>query len=363
MLLHMKYLHALNKIEGVGSQKIKKLLAYFGNAESIWRAGFSDLEKALEGNKLAEKIWQEKTTIDPDSELKRLEKENIRLIDFENPGYPALLKEMHNPPYILYTRGNLDLNLSPAIAIVGSRKYSPYGAQLAASFAHDLAAAGFVIVSGLALGIDAISHKSALEAKGKTVAILGSSIDDQNIYPRANLALAHEIIARDGLVLSDYPPETSAAAFTFPARNRLIAGLSLGTLVIEAGEKSGALITAKMALENNREVFAIPGSIFSENSVGTNNLIKSGAKSVSSIRDILEELNFSQQEKTAKKPLRMAENKEEELILGVLSELPLHIDKIGKLTNLGTAVTTSALTMMELKGWTKNIGGQNYILS
>lgn len=359
----MKYLHALNKIEHVGPQKIKKLLAYFGTAESIWRADLFQLNAALEGHKLAQKIWQEKDRINPDAEWKNLEREQIRLIDFENPAYPMLLKEAHNPPYLLYTRGRLDLNAHPAIAIVGSRKNSPYGAQLATSFAHDLVVAGFVIVSGLALGIDAISHKSALESQGKTLAVLGSSIDERNIYPRANLALAHEIIACDGLLLSDYPPETPANNFTFPARNRLIAGLSLGTLVIEAGERSGALITARMALENNREVFAIPGSIFSENSIGTNNLIKSGAKSVTNITDILEELNFSQQAKTETRPLRIAENKEEELILGVLSEVPLHIDVIGKITNLGTSMTTSVLTMMELKGWVKNIGGQNYILS
>lgn len=359
----MKYLHALNKIEHVGPQKIKKLLAYFGTAESIWRADLFQLNSALEGHKLAQKIWQEKDRINPDAEWKNLEREQIRLIDFENPAYPMLLKEAHNPPYLLYTRGRLDLNAHPAIAIVGSRKNSPYGTQLATSFAHDLVAAGFVIVSGLALGIDAISHKSALESQGKTLAVLGSSIDERNIYPRANLSLAHEIIAKDGLLLSDYPPETPANNFTFPARNRLIAGLSLGTLVIEAGERSGALITARMALENNREVFAIPGSIFSENSIGTNNLIKSGAKSVTNITDILEELNFSQQAKIETRPLRIAENKEEELILSVLSEAPLHIDTIGKLTKLGTAKTTSALTMMELKGWTKNIGGQNYILS
>lgn len=358
----MKYLHALNKIENVGPQKIKKLLAYFGTAENIWRSDLGELNSALDGHKLAEKIFQEKVNINPDDEWQKLEQENIRLLDFENPDYPTLLKESHNPPYILYTKGTLDPNLHSAIAIVGSRKYSPYGAQLAASFAHDLANAGFVVVSGLALGIDAIAHKSTLEANGKTIAVLGSSIDNENIYPRANFALAQEIIAKDGLLLSDYPPETSATSFTFPARNRLIAGLSLGTLVIEAGEKSGALITAKLALENNREVFAIPGSIFSENSIGTNNLIKAGAKSVTGINDILEELNLSRVEKVEKKPVRVAENKEEEAILNLLSNTPLHIDNIGKLSKLGTAATTSILTMMEIKGWTKNIGGQNYIL-
>lgn len=357
----MQYLHALNKIENVGPQKIKKLLAFFGTAQNIWHANLSDLEIALDGNKLAEKIFSKKNLINPEIEWKKLEQEHIQLIDFTNPNYPKLLKETHNPPYLLYIKGELDINNHPIIAIVGSRKYSTYGAQIATSFAHDLANAGFIIVSGLALGIDTIAHKSTLDANGKTIAILGSSIDDANIYPRTNFSLAQEIITKDGLLMSDYPPETSANSFTFPARNRLIAGISLGTLVVEAGEKSGALITAKMALENNREIFAIPGSIFSENSIGTNNLIKNGAKMVTSITDILEELNFSRIEKIENKP-KITDTPEEALILKILSEIPLQIDKIAKLTNLGTSKTTAILTLMEIKGFTKNIGGQNYIL-
>lgn len=358
----MKYLHALNKIEGVGSRKIKKLLTFFNSQENIWNANISDLKIALGENKLAEKIFNEKSKIDPDYEWVKLEKENIRIIKLSDPEYPALLKEIHNPPYLIYTRGKLDFNQHPTIAIVGSRKYSSYGAQIAANFSCELTNAGFIIVSGLALGIDAIVHRNTLDADGKTIAVLGSSIDNQNIYPRANYQLAQDIILKDGLLLSDYPPETPASSFTFPARNRLIAGLSLGTLVIEAGEKSGALITARMALENNREVFAIPGSIFSENSTGTNNLIKNGAKLVTNLGDILEELNFSLKEKIKIKPSKIAENKEEEILLAILSDKPTHIDNIGKLSKLGTATTTSILTMMEIKGWTKNIGGQNYIL-
>ena len=358
----MKHLHALNKIEGVGSKKIKKLLVFFNTSENIWNATFSDLQTALNIDKLAEKIFHEKTKINPDLEWTKLEKEGIRVIELTNPDYPTLLREIHNPPYLIYTRGTLNFNNHPIIAIVGSRKYSPYGAQITAEFSQKLAKAGFIIASGLALGIDAIAHKNALDANGKTIAVLGSSIDDQNIYPRTNFQLAQEIIRKDGLLLSDYPPETSATSFTFPARNRLIAGLALGTLVIEAGEKSGALITARMALENNREVFAIPGSIFSENSAGTNNLIKSGAKMVTGIDDILDELNFSLETKLEKKASKIAENKEEELLLNILSSTPLHIDNIGKLSKLGTATTTSILTMMEIKGWAKNIGGQNYII-
>jgi DNA processing protein len=358
----MKYLHALNKIEGVGPQKIKTLLAIFGTAKNIWQADFSALQKALGGDILPERIFLEKQRLDPSAEWEKLEKAGIRVIDFASPQYPKLLKEIHNPPYLIYTRGELAFDQLPAIAIVGSRKFSSYGEQLANTFARDLARAGFIIVSGLALGIDAISHTGALEARGKTIAVLGSGIDDESIYPRANANLAQEIIATGGLIMSDYPPGTPPSRITFPARNRIIVGLSLGTLVVEAGEKSGALISARMALESNREVFAIPGSIFSPVSIGTNNLIKSGAKMVTCVQDILEEFNLSQSLETKQTTLKLPENKEEEILLTVLSDIPLHIDNIAKHSTLTVSAISATLTMMEIKGWVKNLGGQNYIL-
>ncbi len=359
----MKYLHALNKIDGIGSQKIKKLLSFFDNAgENIWHATYSDLQIALGDGKLPEKIIDARKKINPEKEWAYLEKENIHIISLADKTYPKLLKEISNPPYLIYLRGNLNLNELPTVAMVGARKYSPYGAQVAMAFSRDLAKSGLSIVSGLALGIDAITHRSTLDVNGKTIAVLGSSIDNKNIYPRTNYQLAQEIIAKNGTLLSEYPPETSATAFTFPARNRIIAGLSSGTIVVEAGEKSGALITAQLALENNREVFSIPGSIFSENSIGTNNLIKAGAKLVMNVSDILEELNFSQTELTTKPCEKITNNKDEVAILNILSDKPMHIDNIGKISKLGTANTTSILTMLEIKGWVKNIGGQNYIL-
>ncbi|MFZ2188977.1 MAG: DNA-processing protein DprA [Candidatus Moraniibacteriota bacterium] len=358
----MKYLHALNKIEGVGSQKIRTLLGALGSAQNVWQANLSTLKRALGDGKLPEKIFFEKQNINPDEEWEILGLANIQLIEFTSPHYPKLLKEIHNPPYLIYTRGELALNNIPAISIVGSRKYSTYGEQLANSFARDLARAGFAIISGLALGIDAISHKGALEVKGKTIAVLGSGIDDESIYPRTNFQLAQEIIASGGLLMSDYAPGTPATTMTFPARNRIIAGLSLGTLIIEASEKSGTLITAKMALESNREVFSIPGSIFSPTSIGTNNLIKSGAKIVTCVQDILEEFNLSQVNEPKQAKLKLPESKEEEILLSVLSDVPLHIDNIAKRANLTVHVISSTLIMMEIKGWVKNLGGQNYIL-
>lgn len=357
----MKYFNALNKISGVGPQKIKILINYFGESENIWKAGLESLKKSGIGEKLAEKIFLEKNNIDPDWEFQKLEKENIQLLILGNSNYPTLLKEISNPPYILYKKGEIDLNASPMIAIVGSRKYSAYGSQIARNIAKDLTNAGIVVVSGMAFGIDTFAHRGALENSGKTIAVLGNSLDDKNIYPRNNFNLSREII-NNGALISEYPPETSAGPLTFPARNRIIAGLTLGTLVVEAGEKSGALITAHMALEYNREIFSVPGSIFSPSSIGTNNLIKSGAKVVTGVKDILEELDLSEKSKETKIIPKNPSSKEEEILLKILSSDPLHIDNISKIAKLQTATCASTLSMMEIKGWAKNIGGQNYIL-
>lgn len=357
----MKYLNALNKINGVGSQKMRSLLDFFGSSENIWRALEKDLIQSGLSEKLAQKIISEKININPDAEWERLEKENIRMITFADPDYPKLLKEIANPPYIIYMRGEIDLNSAPMISIVGSRKFTAYGQQTATAFARDLAQAGITVVSGMALGIDAIAHRGALDAGGKTVAVLGGSLDDKNIYPRNNFNLSREII-NNGALLSDYPVETPAGIpGNFPARNRLIAGLSLGTLVIEAGEKSGTLITASLALESNREVFAVPGSIFSPQSAGTHALIKKGAKMVTSVKDILEELDLEKRAGIEQAKNILPETKEEEIIMKILSHEPLHIDNIIKLSKLETSAASSTLALMEMKGMIKNIGGQNYI--
>lgn len=358
----MKYLNALNKINGVGSQKVRTLLNFFGTAEKAWRAGLAELKASGISEAIAERICAERDNIDPDAEWERMQKENVKMITFDMPEYPRLLKEIANPPYTIYMKGKIDLNATPMIAIVGSRKFTAYGSQVATTFARDLAAAGITVVSGMALGIDAIAHQGALSAGGKTVAVLGGSLDDKNIYPRNNFNLSREIM-ENGALISDYPIETPAGLQgNFPARNRIIAGLSLGTLVVEAGEKSGTLITANLAIDSNREVFAVPGSIFSPQSAGTNELIKKGAKIVTSVKDILEELNLSEDSETAGVLPKIPETKEEEILLKILSADPLHIDNISKLAKLETATVASALSMMEIKGWIKNIGGQNYII-
>jgi DNA processing protein len=358
----VKYLNALNIISGVGPQKMKMLLAYFSDPETAWKADFSELRAAKIGEKLAERIIGERGSINPDEEWEKLEKENIKIITPDLPDYPDLLKEISNPPYLLYAKGKTDfINSAPLISIVGSRKYTSYGSQATQNFSRDLAGAGFIVVSGMALGIDTFAHRGALAASGKTVAVLGNGLDDKSIYPRNNFNLSR-VIAENGTLLSEYPIGTQAGILTFPARNRIVAGLSLGTLIVEAGEKSGALITAQMALDSNREVFSVPGSIFSPQSFGTNNLIKKGARIVASLKDILEEFDLSISKEPEKNILKIPDSENEKILLAILSSDPIHIDNISKLSRLGTAEASATLSMMEIKGWAKNIGGQNYIL-
>jgi DNA processing protein len=247
------------------------------------------------------------------------------------------------------------------VAIVGSRKFTAYGKQVTLSLARDLANAGITVVSGMAIGVDTFAHMGALEAGGQTLAILGSSLEDKNIGPRVNFNLSKNII-NNGALISDYPLDTPATPRTFPARNRLMAGLTLGTIIVEAAPASGTMITASMALDFNREVFAVPGSIFSPASVGTNQLIKNGAKIVTSVNDILEELNL--EKFTAEKEIKkiIPASPEEEIILKMLSHEPTHIDRIIKLSKMNTSGASSTLIILEMKGIIKDIGGQNYIL-
>jgi len=358
----MKYLNALNKINGTGPQKMRTLLSFFGSAEAAWKAGVAELEKSGIGPSLAEKISRERTTIDPDQEWENLQRENIKMITSDSPEYPKLLREIPSAPYIIYMKGNFDLNSAPMISIVGSRKFTSYGSQVASTFARDLAAAGITVVSGMAIGIDGIAHRGALDGGGKTIAVLGGGLDDKNIYPRVNFNLSRDIM-ENGALISDFPFGTPAGIpGNFPARNRIVAGLSLGTLIVEAGEKSGTLITGNLALEFNREVFSVPGSIFSPQSIGTNALIKKGAKVVTSVKDILEEFDLGRTEEKMTAIVKIPDSKEEEILLKILSADPLHIDNISKLSKLETATVSGTLAMMEIKGWAKNIGGQNYII-
>lgn len=364
----LPYLHALRLIPGIGSQTLRALVEHFGDGKTAWQGNAAALSSCPHLKpKTVELLISGKKEIDPEKEWGKLETEEIRVLCQSDKHYPPLLKEIPDAPYLLYVRGNFNwsrAHLRPTIAIVGSRKYTPYGEQAALRLSEELTRAGFLVVSGLAFGIDSMAHKAALEAGGETLAVLGSGISDTDISPRSHVPLAEKIMERGALV-SEYPPGHPILPGNFPARNRIIAGLSLGTLVIEAAVGSGSLITADLALQYNREVFALPGSVFSPSSLGTNQLIKKGAKMVTSVQDILEELPEAISDKNERSPLKTTTSsglaKEEEIVLKLLSHEPLHVDKITRGATLETAHVTGLLSLLEIKGRIKNVGGMHYI--
>lgn len=276
----------------------------------------------------------------------------IKKITIKDKNYPELLKKIPDAPKLLYIKGEFPFN-NPAFAIVGTRRFSSYGKQVALEIAGDLAQAGLIIISGLAPGIDTFAHQAALERKGKTIAVLGTSLDEKSIYPKENIKLAKEIIKNGGCLISEYPPGTHGSKITFPRRNRIISGLSLGVLVIEAKEKSGSLITANYAFSQRRKVFAVPGAIHSSNSKGPHYLIKRGAKLVEDANDILEEFNLP----LTKNQGVEGKTEEERSILNALREKSLHIDKIIEKTKLSSGIVAGTLAILEIKGKVRNLGG------
>ena len=346
----------------MGPVRFAKICTYFPSLENAWQANLQEFQKAGIEMKIAEKIVSQRKHISPDQEMEKIEKENIKIVTINEEIYPTLLKEIASAPAILYYKGNIKKD-EIAIGIVGSRKASTYGTQVAIKLSRDLAQNNITIVSGMALGIDGIAHRECLKLKKRTIAILGSGLDEKSIYPAYNRQIAKEIIT-DGAIISEYPIGTPPLKQHFPARNRIISGLSLGILIVEAAQSSGTLITAKFALEQNREVFAVPGSIFSRTSVGTNNLIRLGAKAVTRTEDITEELNLDSLQNFQKAKRIIPDNDEEELVLKNLSpDKPLHIDQIAKNTKMKVTVLSSLLTLMEIKGMVKNVGGMRYVVS
>ncbi|MFA5029706.1 MAG: DNA-processing protein DprA [Patescibacteria group bacterium] len=358
----LKYWLALAQIKKIGPVSFKKIIDYFALGENAWRANLADLLTAGLDKKLAEEVVVERSQINPDAVWEKVSQSGVGFIFIQDKNYPQLLKEIYNPPALLFFRGSPEAINNFCLAVVGTRKYSPYGQQATEEIAGQLAREHLTIVSGLALGIDALAHEAALKNNGLTVAVLGAAVEEKSIYPAENRRLAERIVASGGALISEYPPGTQPAKFTFPMRNRIISGLSRGVVVVEAPENSGALITAKYALEQNREVFAIPGSIYSNNSQGTNNLIKLGAKMVTRADDVLEELNLQQVARFMENKKILPANSEEELILKALSKEPTHVDKIAKISKLKINVLSGLLTLMEMKGSIKDLGGKNYIL-
>lgn len=358
---NQKYLIALNHFPKFGPTRINKLKKYFPDFQTAWQANLRDLQAAGLNENLANEFISTRGSINPDELLHNIEKEKIKIITREESAYPKLLAEIYEPPPLLYYRGELQPD-DFSIAIVGTRKFSAYGQQVAENITTELTKNKITIVSGLALGIDSLAHNTCLENQGRTIAVLGTGIDQNSIYPSSNRYLAEKIVNAGGVILSEFPLGTPPLRHNFPQRNRIISGLSLGTLVIEAGEKSGALITASYALEQNREVFAVPGNIYSPVSAGPNNLIKQGARVATNASDVIETLDLNQITSYIENKKIIPETKEEELILSFLSHEPIYVDEIIRQSQLGAAKISSTLTIMEMKGMIKNLGNMQYII-
>ena len=359
----LKYWIGLNNFPKFGPVRFKKLINYFQNMEIAFKATSNELIKAGIEENITQEFITARVEINPDEIVDKLARENINVITIKEEIYPKLLKELYTPPPLLYYKGNFDLKNDFTLAVVGARKYTNYGEQVTINLVKHLAHNNLTIVSGLALGIDSLAHTTALENNGKTIAVLGSGLDKQNIYPTQNRYLADKIISKNGLIISEFPPGTPPLRHHFPQRNRIISGLSLGTLVIEASEKSGALITAKYSLDQNREVFAVPGNIYSDTSSGTNELIKLGAKVVTKAEDIIETLNLDQAIAYIDNKKIIPETPEEKILIEHLSHEPIHVDELARLTKFDIAAINSTLTIMEMKGMVKNIGSMQYILA
>ena len=350
---------AFNAIPGIGRVKFNQLESYFKNLEAAWNAGPGELRRAGLDAKSVKAITDWRPRISPQAEMQKLEHFGIKTLSRHNPDYPARLKEIYDYPPLLFMKGSITKEDEWCLAVVGTRNPSIYGKQVTEEIVAGLVRSKITIVSGLARGIDSVAHRTALEAGGRTIAVTGGGLD--SIYPAENTAMAGSIV-KNGALISEYNPGVKPRPENFPRRNRIMGGLSLGVLVIEAGKASGALITAHLALEQNRDIFAVPGSILSPASKGTNQLIKEGAKLVSDYTDILEELNLTSVTEQLEMKEIIPSSDTEALLLENLGAEPTHIDEICRASNLPAAAVSSTLAMMELKGMVKQVGTMNYCL-
>ncbi len=328
--------------------------------ERAFSASVTDLLQAGIEPEIANRFLQERLHIDPAKELEKMENFDVKAITRADEKYPVLLAQLYDPPAILFYRGTLPDQTRKHIAVVGSREVTAYGTRAIETIVGPLAESGVVIVSGLAYGVDALAHRITIDRGGTTIAVLGTGADAASIYPSANRTLASQILAAGGAIVSEFPIGTPPLKHHFPIRNRVIAGLCHGTLVIEAAQKSGSLITARAALEAGRDVYAVPGTIDAPLSEGPNNLIKMGASLVTSANDIVH---------TIEKPDTVineifsyeARNETERIILSFLQTQPIHIDEIAHACILPIEIISSTLTLLEMKGIIRHEGGRYYV--
>jgi len=358
------YLFGLAQVEKISPRHLDFLLSFFQSAEAAWKASAARLNKVpgITSEAVNELVARRKK-IDPVEYLDCLQSKGIRVIFKGEREYPVLLRYIYDPPPVLYVRGELDPAALQTIAVVGARKATPYGLAVAEKLGRDLARKGFLVVSGMARGIDSAAHRGALAGGGKTLAVLGCGLNV--VYPRENRRLMEEIAA-NGAVISEFPMDSGPAGWHFPRRNRIISGLSRGVVVVEAAEKSGSLITVDCALEQGREVFAVPGPVTGKLSRGPHNLIKMGAKLVDNVGDILEELGIMPD--TPKKDENNAHtikglNDAEKKLYSLLSLDPVQSEELIQRTGMTGQEVTATLLGMEIRGLVKQLPGRRYVLN
>lgn len=348
-----------NFVKGIGSVRMRALLdAFDGDLKAAWEAPVSKLEAVGLSSRIIENLIKVRGQIDLEQVWERMVRAGISTLTWEDEMYPRMLREIDQPPPILYQKGEILPEDETAVAIVGTRRVTAYGRGVTEDLAAYLARNRVTVVSGLARGVDAIAHRSALRAGGRTIAVLGSGVD--RIYPPEHQQLAAEIV-ESGAVVSDYPPGTAPESNNFPPRNRIISGLSLAVVVVEASDSSGALITASFAADQNRDVLAVPGNITSPNSRGTNLLIQNGARPLLKPEDVMEVLNLEQVNTRRMARKLLPADVTEEQILNVIAENTLSVDEISFLSGLPIEIVSATLAMMELKGLVRNSGTMTFM--
>jgi DNA processing protein len=355
---------ALGRIKGLGGVTFKKIAAHFGDAAKVFSATRAELEN-VEGldRDVVDRLLGFTEWHQIDEDLRRILQESIRLITFNDPSYPARLRMIADPPPALYIKGDLHADDEKAVAVVGSRSASDYGRRVARELCRGLAVCGFTVVSGMARGIDGEAHEAALDAGGRTIAVLGSGVDRP--YPPEHERLYNRI-GGQGAVISELPMRTPPMAFNFPARNRLISGLSLGVVVVEATEKSGSLITASLALEQGREVFAVPGEVGASRTRGTHRLIRQGAKLVETVQDIVEEIapqlapHPGKSTAANERTLPERATAEARTIFALIGQRSLHVDEVIERSGFTAAKVSETLLQLELEGYLKQFPGNRY---
>lgn len=361
----LRSLLMLSLVPGIGPKIFTQLLEHFGDADSVLNCEPVALRSVPGvGPKLAREVSLATQTIKVDRYLELCSQNNISILDLFNPNYPKQLQEIHNPPAILFVQGEILEQDSLAIAIVGSRHATYYGKRVAEQFARGLATAGYTIVSGLARGIDAAAHRGALAAGGRTLAVLGSGV--LNVYPAEHVELAKQV-ANQGAVISEVTPNHPPKSGSFPQRNRIVTGLSLGTVIVEAAQRSGALISARLAMEQGREVYAVPGPIDSRMSKGCHRLIRDGAKLVESVDDILEELGplvsptATPDGNTVHHPAELRLNEQEKLILNAIEQQPTGLDTIAEVTGVPVGRMLSTISVLEVRRLIRRVSGNSVV--